>query len=101
MDANLTINTDVCSCCAPQSEGELFEDTVKKGPLWLRVVRGCAEVLFGLILVSILIVNFGLFGGLAVWFGVLFIFELFTKKPARSQVLRCRHCGTNSVVPKN
>ena len=59
-------------------------------------------MLIGLILVSILIVNFGLFGGLAVWFGVLFIFELFTKKPARSQLLKCRRCcSIDTVVPKN
>ena len=91
MDANLTISTDVCSCGAPQSE---FEDTGKKSSLWLKVVRGCAEVLIGLILVSILIVNLGVLGGLAVWFGVLFIIQLFTNKPARSS-------GADTVVPKN
>ena len=118
MDANSTSTTDACSCGAPPSEWELLEATVKKGRLWLNVVLWSSVVLGGGIL-GIVLSRFGpdlelyqLFGlGFGVLiilelyqlfglgFGVLIIVKLFTKKPARSQVLKCRSCGASKVAP--
>ena len=101
MDANSTNTTDACSCGAPPSEWELLEDTVKKGRVWLNVVKWCIPVLAALIVVG-LAATADL--GAMIWplgLGVLIIVKLVTKKPARSQVLKCRSCGASKVAPKN
>ena len=55
MDTNSPNTTDACSCGAPPSEWEMFEDTVKKGSSWLNVVMWCAAGAGGALVLGFLL----------------------------------------------